>query len=90
MLALVARGEAVFRSDSLISNHPSNAKANGTTEAIFRSTCPKLCPPAKPADALGPAELLRRVRALEERHGKRFAPPELLVERARTGRLFYS
>lgn len=45
--------------------------------------------PFRYADALGPAELLRRIRSLEERHGKRFTPPELLVERAKSGRRFY-
>lgn len=45
--------------------------------------------PFRYADALGPAELLRRIRVLEDRFGKRFAPPELLVERGKTGRRFY-
>lgn len=45
--------------------------------------------PFRYADALGPAELLRRLRRLEEAHGKRFAPPAILVERAKTGRRFY-
>ena len=38
---------------------------------------------------LGPAELLRRVRNWADRFGKRFAPPEMLIERARSGTLFY-
>ncbi|MFO0727244.1 MAG: fatty acid oxidation complex subunit alpha FadJ [Myxococcota bacterium] len=45
--------------------------------------------PFRYADSLGPAELLRRVRGLADKYGKRFAPPELLIDRARTGRRFY-
>jgi 3-hydroxyacyl-CoA dehydrogenase / enoyl-CoA hydratase / 3-hydroxybutyryl-CoA epimerase len=45
--------------------------------------------PFRYTDSLGPAELLRRVRNLADKHGKRFAPPELLVERAASGHRFY-
>ena len=45
--------------------------------------------PFRYADSLGPAELLRRVRGYADRFGKRYAPPELLIDRARTGRRFY-
>lgn len=45
--------------------------------------------PFRYADALGPAELLRRTRSLEERFGARFAPPEDLVRRATSGRRFH-
>ncbi|MCK6546930.1 fatty acid oxidation complex subunit alpha FadJ [Myxococcota bacterium] len=45
--------------------------------------------PFRYADALGPAELLRRMRGYADRHGKRFAPPELLVERAASGHRFH-
>jgi 3-hydroxyacyl-CoA dehydrogenase / enoyl-CoA hydratase / 3-hydroxybutyryl-CoA epimerase len=46
--------------------------------------------PFRYADSLGPAELLRRVRALLDKNGKRFAPPELLIDRARTGNRFHA
>jgi 3-hydroxyacyl-CoA dehydrogenase/enoyl-CoA hydratase/3-hydroxybutyryl-CoA epimerase len=39
-------------------------------------------------DQEGAANVLARLRALEERHGPRFAPAPLLVERARTGEKF--
>lgn len=45
--------------------------------------------PFRYADSLGPGELLRRIRALEDRFGRRFAPPQLLVDHAKTGRRFY-
>ena len=45
--------------------------------------------PFRYADSLGPAELLRRVRGYADRFGKRYAPPELLIDRARTGHRFY-
>ncbi|MCC7386297.1 MAG: fatty acid oxidation complex subunit alpha FadJ [Deltaproteobacteria bacterium] len=45
--------------------------------------------PFRYADSLGPSEMLRRVRALFDKHGKRFAPPEVLIDRARTGNRFY-
>lgn len=41
------------------------------------------------ADSLGPAELLRRVRALADQYGQRWAPPELLIDRAKSGVRFY-
>jgi 3-hydroxyacyl-CoA dehydrogenase/enoyl-CoA hydratase/3-hydroxybutyryl-CoA epimerase len=45
--------------------------------------------PFRFADALGPAELLRRIRGLEDRFGRRFAPPQLLVDHAATGKRFF-
>jgi 3-hydroxyacyl-CoA dehydrogenase/enoyl-CoA hydratase/3-hydroxybutyryl-CoA epimerase len=45
--------------------------------------------PFRWADAVGPKELLSRLRRLEERHGPRFAPAPALVERAGAGRLFH-
>jgi 3-hydroxyacyl-CoA dehydrogenase / enoyl-CoA hydratase / 3-hydroxybutyryl-CoA epimerase len=45
--------------------------------------------PFRHTDALGPAELLRRLRGYADKHGKRFAPPELLIERASSGHRFY-
>jgi 3-hydroxyacyl-CoA dehydrogenase / enoyl-CoA hydratase / 3-hydroxybutyryl-CoA epimerase len=45
--------------------------------------------PFRYSDSLGPAELLRRVRSYADKHGKRFAPPELLIERASSGHRFY-
>jgi 3-hydroxyacyl-CoA dehydrogenase/enoyl-CoA hydratase/3-hydroxybutyryl-CoA epimerase len=45
--------------------------------------------PFRYSDSLGPAELLRRVRVYADRHGKRFAPPEALLDRAKSGVRFY-
>ncbi|MCA9550013.1 MAG: fatty acid oxidation complex subunit alpha FadJ [Myxococcales bacterium] len=45
--------------------------------------------PFRYADALGPAELLRRVRGLEDRFGRRFAPAQLLVDHASSGKRFF-
>lgn len=45
--------------------------------------------PFRFADALGPAELLRRTRALEDRFGARFGPPKMLVQRASSGERFH-
>jgi 3-hydroxyacyl-CoA dehydrogenase/enoyl-CoA hydratase/3-hydroxybutyryl-CoA epimerase len=42
--------------------------------------------PIRHADAVGAAELLRRLEGLAARHGDRFAPAPLLVETARAGR----
>ena len=39
-------------------------------------------------DREGPAEVLRRLRALEAKHGARYAPAALLVERAEAGGTF--
>lgn len=44
--------------------------------------------PFRYADALGPAELLRRIRSYASL-GKRFTPPELLIERASSGHRFH-
>ena len=40
-------------------------------------------------DTVGAADVLQRLRALEARHGKRFAPAKLLVEHAEAGRRFF-
>jgi 3-hydroxyacyl-CoA dehydrogenase/enoyl-CoA hydratase/3-hydroxybutyryl-CoA epimerase len=40
-------------------------------------------------DQTGAARVLERLRALEQKHGRRFAPAALLVERARTGERFF-
>lgn len=45
--------------------------------------------PFRYSDSLGPAELLRRVRVYADRHGQRFAPPEALLDRAKSGVRFY-
>ncbi|HSJ10607.1 MAG TPA: 3-hydroxyacyl-CoA dehydrogenase NAD-binding domain-containing protein [Longimicrobiales bacterium] len=42
------------------------------------------------ADSLGMAEVLRRLEALEARHGARFTPASLIRERAAEGRGFYA
>lgn len=41
-------------------------------------------------DALGPQEVVRRMRIYEERIGHRFRPAQLLVDMAREGRRFFS
>jgi enoyl-CoA hydratase/carnithine racemase len=45
--------------------------------------------PFRYVDAVGPAEVLRRVRAYEAELGERWAPAPVLLERARTGERFY-
>jgi 3-hydroxyacyl-CoA dehydrogenase / enoyl-CoA hydratase / 3-hydroxybutyryl-CoA epimerase len=45
--------------------------------------------PFHTADALGVAELVARLTALEDRHGARFHPAPLLLESAAQGRKFY-
>jgi 3-hydroxyacyl-CoA dehydrogenase/enoyl-CoA hydratase/3-hydroxybutyryl-CoA epimerase len=45
--------------------------------------------PIRYADAVGPAALLAKLEALAAKHGDRFAPAPLLVERAHTGRLLH-
>lgn len=46
--------------------------------------------PFRFVDVLGPQEVLRRTRSLEQRLGTRFEPAPLLVEMARKGKRFYS
>ncbi len=46
--------------------------------------------PLRYIDDLGPEHLLDRLRGLASRYGDRFAPAELLVEMAQTGKRFYS
>lgn len=46
--------------------------------------------PFRYVDVIGPDEVLRRTRSLEQRLGERFEPAPLLVEMARRGRRFYS
>ncbi len=46
--------------------------------------------PLRYIDDLGPEHLLDRLESLPSQHGDRFAPAELLVEMARTGKRFYS
>ena len=45
--------------------------------------------PFRLVDVLGPQEVLRRTRSLEQRLGTRFEPAPLLVEMARKGKRFY-
>jgi 3-hydroxyacyl-CoA dehydrogenase/enoyl-CoA hydratase/3-hydroxybutyryl-CoA epimerase len=45
--------------------------------------------PFRHVDVIGAPEILRRARALEQRHGARFAPAPLLVDYARSGKRFY-
>jgi 3-hydroxyacyl-CoA dehydrogenase / enoyl-CoA hydratase / 3-hydroxybutyryl-CoA epimerase len=46
--------------------------------------------PFRYVDVIGPDEVLRRTRSLEQRLGERFEPAPLLVEMARKGKRFYS
>jgi 3-hydroxyacyl-CoA dehydrogenase/enoyl-CoA hydratase/3-hydroxybutyryl-CoA epimerase len=41
------------------------------------------------ADTLGPATLVEKLTMLEQSHGRRYAPAEALVERARQGHTFF-
>ena len=45
--------------------------------------------PFRYTDSVGAAEILRRLRELEKRHGKRFAPAPALVEYGEGGKRFY-
>jgi 3-hydroxyacyl-CoA dehydrogenase/enoyl-CoA hydratase/3-hydroxybutyryl-CoA epimerase len=40
-------------------------------------------------DTVGAADVVKRLRALEAKHGKRFAPAKLLVEHAESGARFF-
>ena len=46
--------------------------------------------PLRYIDDLGPEHLLDRLERLASRRGDRFAPAELVVELARTGKRFYT
>ena len=45
--------------------------------------------PFRYVDVIGPQEILRRTRSLEQRFGARFEPAPLLIEMARKGKRFY-
>ena len=45
--------------------------------------------PFRYTDAVGPAEVLKRIQDYEQRFGKRWAPAPALVEMARSGKRFY-
>jgi hypothetical protein len=40
-------------------------------------------------DTIGAADVVQRLRALEAKHGKRFAPAAMLVEYAEQGKKFF-
>jgi 3-hydroxyacyl-CoA dehydrogenase/enoyl-CoA hydratase/3-hydroxybutyryl-CoA epimerase len=46
--------------------------------------------PFRYVDSLGAAEVLKRIRGYEERHGKRWTPAPILVEMAKSGKRFYT
>ncbi len=46
--------------------------------------------PLRYIDDLGPEHLLDKLESLASQHGDRFAPAELLIEMAHTGKRFYS
>ncbi len=63
---------------------------DGDIGAIFGLGFPPfLGGPFRYADGLGPSELLRRMERCADQHGRRFSPPELLRERAKSGQRFY-
>jgi 3-hydroxyacyl-CoA dehydrogenase / enoyl-CoA hydratase / 3-hydroxybutyryl-CoA epimerase len=77
--ALRAYGDGVVRSPR-----------DGDIGAIFGVGFPPFRGgPFRFVDVLGGVEVLRRIRALEQRFGTRFEPAPLLVEMARGGRRFY-
>ena len=78
--------EAIRCMEDGILQHPRD----GDIGAIFGLGFPPFRGgPFRAIDSLGAAEVLRRVRKLEERFGKRFTPPELLIDRARSQEPFY-
>ncbi|WP_437953321.1 fatty acid oxidation complex subunit alpha FadJ [Sorangium sp. So ce296] len=77
--ALHCLGEGVLRSPR-----------DGDIGAIFGLGFPPFRGgPFRYVDALGPAEVLRRIEIYERRFGKRWTPAPALVEAARTGKRFY-
>ncbi|XXX77204.1 fatty acid oxidation complex subunit alpha FadJ [Sorangium sp. So ce134] len=77
--ALYCLGEGVLRSPR-----------DGDIGAIFGLGFPPFRGgPFRYVDAVGPAEVLRRVEIYERRFGKRWTPAPALVEAARTGKRFY-
>ena len=73
--ALRCLGEGILRSPR-----------DGDVGAIFGLGFPPFRGgPFRYVDALGAAEVLRRIEGYEQRFGERFAPAPLLVEMARTG-----
>ncbi|WP_437317253.1 fatty acid oxidation complex subunit alpha FadJ [Sorangium sp. So ce385] len=77
--ALHCLGEGVLRSPR-----------DGDVGAIFGLGFPPFRGgPFRYVDALGPAEVLRRIEVYERRFGKRWTPAPALVEAARTGKRFY-
>ncbi|WP_437938008.1 fatty acid oxidation complex subunit alpha FadJ [Sorangium sp. So ce341] len=77
--ALHCLGEGVLRSPR-----------DGDIGAIFGLGFPPFRGgPFRYVDALGPAEVLRRIEVYERRFGKRWTPAPALVEAARTGKRFY-
>jgi 3-hydroxyacyl-CoA dehydrogenase/enoyl-CoA hydratase/3-hydroxybutyryl-CoA epimerase len=77
--ALTAFGEGVLRSPR-----------DGDIGAIFGLGFPAFRGgPFRYVDSIGAAEILRRIRAYEDRLGPRWTPAPALVERARTGKRFY-
>jgi len=77
--ALLCFGEGILRS-----------ARDGDVGAIFGLGFPPFRGgPFRYVDALGAAEVLRRVRGYEMRFGRRFTPAPVLVEMARRGERFY-
>ncbi|MHA7629263.1 fatty acid oxidation complex subunit alpha FadJ [Corallococcus sp. M7] len=63
---------------------------DGDVGAIFGLGFPPfLGGPFRYADALGPANLLRKLEHYQDKYGERFTPAPLLVEKVRAGKGFY-
>lgn len=78
--ALRCQGEEILRS-----------ARDGDIGAVFGLGFPAFRGgPFRYVDVIGPSELLRRIRSLEQRLGERFEPAPLLVEMARRGKRFYA
>jgi 3-hydroxyacyl-CoA dehydrogenase / enoyl-CoA hydratase / 3-hydroxybutyryl-CoA epimerase len=77
--AIRCLGEGVLRSPR-----------DGDIGAVFGLGFPPfLGGPFRHADAIGTKRLLERMEALRARHGARFEPAPLLVEKGRTGERFH-
>jgi len=78
--------EAIACLDEGVIRDPRGADAHAITAHGFP---PFRGGPFRYVDAVGPAEVLRRLRAYESRFGARFRPAPALITRASTGQRFY-
>jgi len=85
-IALQMVGEAIRCLEEGILRSPRD----GDVGAIFGLGFPPFRGgPFRYADSIGAQALLEKFRALEAQHGKRWAPPQLLIDQARQGKRFY-